>query len=176
MAFKYLGHVFYFFFSICLLSSYSISAAHAVAFMKNRWSSMEDELLKRAAAQSEKKYGVHKWQFIASQVISRDSKQCKERWQNSLAPGYDRQPLSDDEKKYISQRQREIGNQWKKISQELNRSSNQVKNFFHGLNRKSNGHHEYELLVVQHNKLPHKFLALLEVAEQYYQEEMDCRE
>lgn len=137
---------------------------------------MEDEFLRRAAANCEKKFGFLEWQFIAAQVKSRDSKQCKERWHNKLAPGYDRRPLSDDEKKYILERQREIGNQWQKIAKELNKSPNQVKNFFHGIYRKSNRHDEYEPPALMTSKLPIKFLALLEIAEQYYQEEMDCGE
>jgi hypothetical protein len=89
------------------------------------WSRHEDSLLMAAVART----GTEKWTEIAKSVQTRNSKQCRERWHDHLAPGIRREPFSTWEDGIIAASRQELGNHWSKIAKRLlGRSAGAVKN------------------------------------------------
>jgi hypothetical protein len=92
---------------------------------RRTWLQAEDDLLMKAVGQ----IGSKKWADVAKLVPYRTSKQCRERWCNTLAPNVKHEPFEPWEDAIIVQKQRELGNRWSAITRELpGRSPNSVKN------------------------------------------------
>jgi hypothetical protein len=73
--------------------------------------------------------GPLKWIDVALFVPTRSPKQCRERWNNRLAPTLRRDAFEAWEDKLIIDKQKELGNRWALIAQNLpGRSPGAVKN------------------------------------------------
>ncbi|KAI1098547.1 Homeodomain-like protein [Jackrogersella minutella] len=98
------------------------------------WSQREDEMLKRLVARQ----GPLCWVRISSQIGSRSSKQCRERYHQNLKPSLNHSPITPEEGAHIEEMVGRIGKRWAEIARTLdNRSDNAVKNWWNGsMNRR----------------------------------------
>lgn len=71
------------------------------------------------------------WSQVAQEHGTRNSKQCRERWDNHERDDLDRDPIkrSTELGKFIEKYMRERGHKWAEIGRLVNRPENQVKNF-----------------------------------------------
>lgn len=98
------------------------------------WTKEEDEQLKILV----QKIGSVNWTLIASQMNTRNSKQCRERWINVLSPDIKCEKWTSEEDSLILQYSQIHGNKWADVSKLLKgRSPNAVKNRFRMLCRKT---------------------------------------
>ena len=97
---------------------------------KTKWSVHEDKLLISFVNKSIRDNNAIIWNRI--NISKRNSKQCKERYENHLRSNINRNPFSNDEINVIIQKQLEHGNKWTLISKYIpNRSPMQIKNIWH---------------------------------------------
>ena len=74
-----------------------------------------------------KKYGIK----------NKSSKQCRERWVNSLCPNINKGVWSEKEENILFSTQLKIGNKWSELAKLLpGRSENDIKNHFYSKLRK----------------------------------------
>ena len=93
--------------------------------VRGRWQSDEDALL----TWSVHMHGAHNWQVHATYVTRRNSKQCRERWSNHLAPDIDHSPWSPADVRRLCLLFREWGPAWSRMSTVFNgRTANSIKN------------------------------------------------
>lgn len=113
------------------------SATKESSFTKRPWTTEEDDLLREVISQ----HGSGNWSNIASHLMERTGKQCRERWHNHLNPGIKKGDWTEEEDRIILKMQKTIGNQWAKITKFLpGRTDNAVKNRYHATVRaKSRG-------------------------------------
>lgn len=80
--------------------------------------------------------GTKQWSQIANQLnaslgVTRNGKQCRERWVNFLNPEIKKDPFSLAEDILILEKRLSIGNKWSEIIKEMpGRTENNVKNRF----------------------------------------------
>jgi hypothetical protein len=88
-----------------------------------------------------------KWRTISTQIPERNSRQCRERWHNYLAPGIKKEKLSQEEVKKVYKLQKILGHQWTAIAKQLpGRTASQIKNYWYAENRKLHReHHRSEM-------------------------------
>jgi hypothetical protein len=92
---------------------------------KMRWTPEEDQCLENMVAQ----YGTTNWAIIATSLLGRSGKQCRERWTNQLNPTLNRDEWTAQEDAILIAQQKVHGNSWSRIGQFLpRRSSNAIKN------------------------------------------------
>ncbi|KAJ3439703.1 snRNA-activating protein complex subunit [Anaeramoeba flamelloides] len=97
---------------------------------KGMWVEIEDNLLRNAI----KLFGDSSWTQVACFVYGRNSKQCRERWNNQLNPNINRSPLTLEEEELLIRKQNELGNKWTAIAQFFEkRTDNMIKNAWHSL-------------------------------------------
>jgi hypothetical protein len=75
-----------------------------------RWSPVEDELLKKAVTD----FGTE-WVKVASAVPGRSNRQCRLRWANHLDPNVNKEPLTDEEYDILIKAHGSMGNKWADI-------------------------------------------------------------
>mmetsp|Transcript_1525 Transcript_1525/g.5226 ORF Transcript_1525/g.5226 Transcript_1525/m.5226 type:complete len:523 (-) Transcript_1525:1300-2868(-) len=105
--------------------------------VKGPWTEEEDQKLMQLV----KLHGAKKWSMIAIKIPGRISKQCRERWVNSLNPEINRGPWTKEEDKIIEDSHATYGNKWSKIVAVLRengyiRTDNGVKNHWNSTMRR----------------------------------------
>jgi hypothetical protein len=78
------------------------------------------------------------WRQISKCMEPRNSRQCRERWQNYLNPSLNVQPWTDAEDALLEKKYEEHGRRWVQMTQFFpNRTDAMLKNRFQVLSRKS---------------------------------------
>ena len=96
-----------------------------VAYHKNKWLPIEDELLLNAV----KVFGTKNWIGVAEKVPGRTAKQCRERYTGQLDPNLTKEEWTTDEDNKLMKFHTIHGNQWSAIAKSLpGRSANAIKN------------------------------------------------
>lgn len=92
---------------------------------RKKFTQEEDEKLKDLV----QKMGSKKWEVIAKEMPGRTGRQCRDRYQNYLIPGFFNGQWSKQEDDLLLQKFMEYGSQWSKITPFFkNRSANALKN------------------------------------------------
>lgn len=98
------------------------------------WSADEDELLKHLVDQ----LGCS-WKAIAAGMQDRSSKQCRERWENHLAPHLNKGEWTPEEDQEIQKHVAELGTDWSQIRDKYmpRRSNTRIKRRWLSMIRKA---------------------------------------
>jgi len=100
-------------------------------FVKGAWSVEEDDVMRSAVDT----YGTD-WKAVATMVVGRTSKQCRDRYKLKLDPSINHGPWSPEEDGHLCHLQAQFGRQWTKIAKLLpGRTENSVKSRFASLQR-----------------------------------------
>ena len=100
--------------------------------VKRPFTKAEDIILQQLVQQST----IPDWAEIAKQMPGRNSRQCRERWQNYIDPSINQQQWTDDEDKLLLKKYQELGPSWSMISRFFNgRTGNTVRNRYLKLTR-----------------------------------------
>lgn len=92
---------------------------------RRKFSPEEDEKLKELV----EKMGSKKWELIAKEMPGRTGRQCRDRYQNYLIPGFFNGQWSKEEDDLLQRKYMEYGSQWSKMKVFFsNRSANALKN------------------------------------------------
>jgi len=99
---------------------------------KRKFSKQEDLQLLSLVGE----YGTKDWNLISGIMISRSSRQCRERWIKYLAPGNNTRPWTQEEDDKLIKLHSKFGRKWKTISAFfIDRTDISVKNRFIRLER-----------------------------------------
>jgi hypothetical protein len=95
------------------------------ALTKGQFTSEEDQLIRDYVND----HGIHAWPKIITVLPHRSSKQCRERWFNSLDPEITKAPWTAEEDRLIFEAYVSNGPKWSQIARMISgRSDNAVKN------------------------------------------------
>ena len=75
------------------------------------WGPEEDEHLRQLVDV----YGIKSWAQIATNLLNRNGKQCRERWRNHLRPQLNKGDWSAEEDIEIWDRVQEMGTKWAQV-------------------------------------------------------------
>lgn len=101
------------------------------------WTTNENDRLTMLVHQyTLQKAQIH-WVEIARQHGTRDAKQCRERWDNHLKPGLNREKISESEGEELLEWVRQNGKHWAPLGRKLRRPENMVKNYYYQEHKKS---------------------------------------
>ncbi|KAH8772869.1 hypothetical protein F5883DRAFT_549785 [Diaporthe sp. PMI_573] len=100
------------------------------------WTTAENDRLQWLVTRCGNQNQVH-WVEIAREHGSRDAKQCRERWDNHLKPGLNREKITPDEGQRLMAWVAQNGNRWAPLGRYMNRPENMVKNYWYQENKKA---------------------------------------
>lgn len=100
------------------------------------WTTQENERLQWLVSRCGNQNQVH-WVEIARDHGSRDAKQCRERWDNHLKPGLNRDKITPEEGRRLMEWVAHNGNRWAPLGRHMNRPENMVKNYWYQENKKA---------------------------------------
>lgn len=100
------------------------------------WTNQENERLQHLVNRCVNQNQVH-WVEIAREHGTRDAKQCRERWDNHLKPGLNRDKITPEEGQRLMAWVRQNGNRWAPLGRYMNRPENMVKNYWYQENKKA---------------------------------------
>lgn len=101
--------------------------------VKGHWTPEEDALLDEWV----KTNGPSRWSDCSKQIVGRNGKQCRERWNNTLNPSLKKGKWSYSEDLKIIELYNSLGGKWCRMSDYLpGRSENAIKNRFYSNLRK----------------------------------------
>ncbi|OHS97696.1 hypothetical protein TRFO_36070 [Tritrichomonas foetus] len=104
------------------------------AHPKSKFGVDEDMKLRSLVAQ----FGENNWPQVAANMPNRNTRQCKERWCNYLAPGIRKTPWTTEEDELLLEKVREIGARWVQIAKFFPmRTDISIKNRFLVLERRN---------------------------------------
>lgn len=90
-----------------------------------RFSAKEDEML----LQIVEKFGAKNWNLIGKLMQGRNSKQCRDRYTNYLAPGINHSEWNEEEDKLLYEKYLKYGPKWSFLCKFFqNRTANDIKN------------------------------------------------
>ena len=96
----------------------------------------EDQKLKTLVEQ----YGENQWEFLARQIGTRSSRQCRERWTNYLCPRLSQGPWTKEEDRLLFLKVKKYGKKWELLVRFFpTRSRNNIKNRYNTIVRKGHG-------------------------------------
>nr|GMD72657.1 transcription factor MYB119-like [Ipomoea batatas] len=100
------------------------------AFIKGQWTEEEDRLVNQ--------YGDRRWSVIATNIVGRAGKQCRERWHNHLRPDIiKKESWSEEEERVLVEVHEQLGNRWSEIAKQIpGRSENSIKNHWNATMRR----------------------------------------
>jgi hypothetical protein len=100
---------------------------------RNRFTEDDDKQLIQLINQ----YGILNWNIIADKMISKNARQCKERWDNYMNPNINNGEWTFEEDEFLLKKHEEFGSKWVKIAKHFNnRTDTQCKNRIQKLQRK----------------------------------------
>ena len=79
---------------------------------RRKFTPEEDETLRNLVAEN----GPHKWDMIAILMPGRTGRQCRDRYQNYLCPGINKDMWTHEEEMLLLEKYSQYGSQWAKIS------------------------------------------------------------
>lgn len=92
---------------------------------RRKFSPEEDERLRHLVATN----GRKKWEAIARKMPGRTGRQCRDRYQNYLVPGFFNGQWTKQEDELLMKKYKEIGSKWSKMSKFFeHRNANALKN------------------------------------------------
>ncbi|EAY09940.1 Myb-like DNA-binding domain containing protein [Trichomonas vaginalis G3] len=98
----------------------------------NKWTAVEDKMLKSLVSKSTKP----NWVAISNQIPNRNPRQCQERWEYYLSPNVNNSPWTPQEDALLLKKYQEYGTKWTIIAKFFyNRTNTNVKNRFLAINR-----------------------------------------
>ncbi|MDR0661947.1 MAG: hypothetical protein LBF76_00970 [Holosporales bacterium] len=101
----------------------------------------EDKLLRQIV----KNIGKENWQIVASFMLRRNARQCRERWENYLEFNFNTNPWTPSEDQLLREKVNELGTKWMQIELFfLGRSKNNIKNRWNVLRRRSKETEHFE--------------------------------
>lgn len=93
--------------------------------MRRKFTPEEDERLRNIVLRK----GPKKWQQIALEMPGRSARQCRDRYQNYLVPGFLNNQWTKQEDELLIRKYKEYGSQWSKMTRFFeHRNANSLKN------------------------------------------------
>lgn len=100
---------------------------------KTQFTMLEDMTLKKLVSI----YGDSDWELISKMMVSRNPRQCRERWNKFLSDSINKEPWTEEENNLLISKYKELGPKWMKISKFFNaRTDVYIKNRWNIIMRK----------------------------------------